>query len=106
MLALPRHVKANGEKSLYFRQGLSRDLHFPQILLASQLFSDFDILTDRVLYVRQCLFLGGALRPAPGETRARNAIPLLGLYQGDWVLHASNANTPPPLPTLPNALVC
>ena len=39
MLALPRHVKANGEKSLYFRQGLSRDLHFPQILLASQLFS-------------------------------------------------------------------
>jgi hypothetical protein len=35
------------------------------------------------------------LRPAPGQTRARDAVPLFGWHQSNWVLHTSNCNMPP-----------
>jgi hypothetical protein len=32
------------------------------------------------------------LRPAPGETGARDAVPLFGSHQSNWVLHTSNSS--------------
>ncbi len=72
---------------------LGRDIHFPQILLARELFGNFEILANGVPDVGQGLFFRGALRPAPGESRAGHAVALFGPYQCDWVLHTSEFST-------------
>ena len=60
------------------RHALRRNLHFPQIPLAGQMLRHFEVLADGVPNVRQGFLFGGALRPAPGEPRAGNAVPLFG----------------------------
>ena len=60
------------------RPTLRRDFHSPQILFAGQLLRHFEVLADGFPNVRQCLLFGGALRPAPGEPRAGNAVTLFG----------------------------
>jgi hypothetical protein len=101
VLALPRDLKANLLKRpdspkvgdpRYLRHKLSRNFHFPQVLPARQVFSDCEVLANRVLNVRQSFLFRCALRPAPGETGARDAIPLFSSYQSNWVLHTSNSN--------------
>lgn len=110
MLALPGHVEANlferpdgteVRDPWYLRHALGRDLDFPQILLTGELFGDFDVFANGVLNVCQSLVFRGTLRPAPGETRARDAVPLFGWHQSNWVLHTSDRNTPPPRVMIP-----
>ena len=72
------------------RHALRRDLHFPQILLTGQLPGDFEVFANGILDVRQSLFFSGALRPAPGQTGARDAVPLFGRHQSNWVPHTSD----------------
>ena len=67
---------ANVRDSVNFRHALRRNIHFPQILLAGQTFCHFEVFADGGPSVRQGLLLGGTLRPAAGQPRAGNAIPL------------------------------
>jgi hypothetical protein len=92
VLTLPRYVEANlfdcanGPEVRdpgYLRYALGGDLHFPHILLTGQLSSDFDVFANRALNVRQSLVFSGALRPASGETRAGDAVPLFGCHQSN-----------------------
>lgn len=76
----------------YLRHPLRRDFHFPQILLTGQLPGDFDVFADRLLDVCQSLRFSGALRPAAGQAGTRNAVPLFGWHQSNWVLHTSDCN--------------
>jgi hypothetical protein len=78
--------------SRYLRHVLCRNFHFPQILLAGKLFSDFEIFANGVLDVRQRLLFRCALRPAPWETGARNAEPPFGWHQCNWVLHTCDCS--------------
>ena len=108
VLALPGNVESSLFERPYgpkvrdpghLRHALRRDFHFPQILLTGQLFGYFEVFANCVLNVRQSFFFRGALRPAPGEARARDAVSLLGWHQSNWVLHTSNSNTPFTAPT-------
>ena len=78
--------------SRYLRHWLCRDFHFPQILLPCELPGDFEVFPNCVLDVRQSLRFGGALRPAPGKARARDAVSLFGSDQSHWVLHSSHCS--------------
>jgi len=71
----------------YLRHALRRDLHFPQILLTGQLPGDFEVFANGILNIRQGLLFSGALRPASGQSGARDAVPLIGRHQSDWVPH-------------------
>jgi len=99
VLALPRNLETgllkrpNSPKvgyPAYLGHALRGDLHFPQVLPACQLLGNFEVFADRILDVGQSLLLRGALRPAPGQTGARDAVPLFGSHQSNWVLHTSN----------------
>ena len=92
VLALPRDLKAgllkrpNSPKvgdPRYLRHALRRDFHFPQVLPAGQFLGDFEVFANRVLNVRQSFFFSGALRPAAGKAKARNAVSLLGWHQSN-----------------------
>jgi len=66
---------------------------FLQVLLARQLFGNRQVFANCVLNTRQSFFLSCALRPAPGQAGARDAVSLFGSHQGYWVLHASDSST-------------
>jgi len=92
VLALSRDLKASLFKRSdspkvgnprYLRHALRRDFHFPQVLPARQFFSDFEVFANGVLNVRQRFLFRRALRPAPGETGARDAVPLFSSYQSN-----------------------
>ena len=96
---LPRDMESHSLQSLdgakvrdsgNFRHVLRRNFHFPQILLAGQTSCHFDVFANSIPNVRQGLRLCGALRPAAGQTRAGNAIPLFGADQGHRILHMSH----------------
>lgn len=82
----PRFFERLGNRR-YCRHALCRDVHFPEIVAASQLFGDFEIRGDGVPDIGQCLFFGRILRPAPRETRAGDAVAILSLHQSDRVFH-------------------
>lgn len=76
----------------YLRHALRRDLHFPQILLTGQLPGDFEVFANGILNICQSLLFRGALRPAPGQSGARDAVPLFGRHQSNWVPHTSDCS--------------
>jgi len=80
----------------YLRHALRQDFYFPQILLTGQLFGDVEVFANRVLNVRQSFLFSGALRPAPGEARAIDAVALVGWHQRNWVLHISHCGMQAP----------
>lgn len=76
----------------YLRRALRRDLHFPQILLTGQLSGDFEVFANGIPNICQSLLFRGALRPAPGQSGARDAVPLFGRHQSNWVPHTSDGS--------------
>jgi hypothetical protein len=61
-----------------FRHELHGNFYFSQILPSRQLSGHSKLLLDRIPDVGQCFFLGGSLRPAPGQTGAGYAKSLYG----------------------------
>lgn len=96
VLALPRDIKPGflegfdrpqvwNTRDLGHR--LSRNVHFPQTLLPSELPGNIEIFPDGFFDIVQRFFFRDALRPATGESGARNAVALLSLHQSNRVLH-------------------
>ena len=101
VLALPGDPEAGpfecpdspkGSDPRYLRHPLCRDFHFPQVLFTGDFLGDFEVFPNRILDVGQSFLFRCALRPAPREARAGNAVAFLGRDQSHRVLHTSHFN--------------